>query len=104
MVSLRSIVFSGVLYLENGILNCFKKFLKKYWFGRIIYEPLHKLYRLWAVPRRRRILRKNGPAVLKRLAEVFEKHGIPYEFPGTKNADVRKKKKIVMLILWAKML
>ena len=54
-----------------------KKFLKKYWFGRIIYEPLHKLYRLWAVPRRRRILRKNGPAVLKRLAEVFEKHGIP---------------------------
>lgn len=24
----------------------------------------------------------------------FEKHGIPYEYPGIKNADVRKKKKI----------
>ena len=54
-----------------------KKILKGNQFGKIIYEPLRKLYRLWAVPHRRRILRRNGPAVLKRLAEVFEKHGIP---------------------------
>ena len=54
-----------------------KKFLNKYWFGRIIYEPLHKLYRLWAIPRRRRILKKNGPAVLKGLVEIFDRRGIP---------------------------
>ena len=54
-----------------------KKVLKKYWAGRILYEPIHKLYRLWVVPHRRRVLKKNGPAVLKDLAEIFKKHGIP---------------------------
>ena len=54
-----------------------KKILKNSRFGRVVYEPIHKLYRMWAIPRRRRILKKNGPAVLKRLEDVFERHGIP---------------------------
>ena len=42
-----------------------KKVLKKHRIGRVVYEPLHKIYRLWAVPHRRRVLKQNGPAVLK---------------------------------------
>lgn len=34
----------------------------------------------------------NGPSLIDKI--YFEKHGIPYEYPGTKNVDVRKKKKI----------
>ena len=34
----------------------------------------------------------NGPSLIDKI--YFEKHGIPYEYPGIKNADVRKKKKI----------
>ena len=71
-----------------------QKLLKSCKVGRIVYEPIRALYRVWSVPHRRRVLKRNGPAVLKRLAEVFEKHGIPYEFPGAKNTDVRKRKKI----------
>lgn len=54
-----------------------KKFLKKHSFGRMIYEPLRKMYRLWAIPRRRRLLKHNGPGVLKSLVDIFEKHNIP---------------------------
>lgn len=54
-----------------------KHVLKKYWLGKIVYEPIHKLYRMWAIPRRRRILKKNGPDVLKRLVDIFERRGIP---------------------------
>lgn len=34
----------------------------------------------------------NGPSLIDKI--YFEKHGIPYEYPGTRNTDVRKKKKI----------
>ena len=34
----------------------------------------------------------NGSSLIDKI--YFEKHGIPYEYPGIKNADVRKKKKI----------
>ncbi len=54
-----------------------KKALKCNKLGRSIYEPIHKMYRLWAIPRRRRILKKNGPAVLKDLAEIFKRRDIP---------------------------
>lgn len=67
-----------------------KKILKNSALGRIIYEPLHKLYRLYSVPRRRRILRKNGVAVLKHLADVFSRRGIPaYATYGTLLGFVR---------------
>ena len=53
------------------------KLLKSCALGRWLYEPLHKCYRLYSVPHRRRVLRKNGKAVLAHLAEVIEKHKIP---------------------------
>lgn len=34
----------------------------------------------------------NGSSLIDKI--YFEKHGIPYEYPGIKNADIRKKKKI----------
>ena len=54
-----------------------KKALKSCKLGKIIYGPLHVMYRLWAVPRRRRLLRQNGPAILKDLATIFKKNNIP---------------------------
>lgn len=54
-----------------------KKILKSCALGKIFYEPLHKLYRMYSVPHRRKMLQKYGPAVLKRLAEVFKKYEIP---------------------------
>ena len=53
-----------------------KKALKNSVLGRIIYEPLHKLYRLYSVPHRQHMLRKNGAIVLKHLSDVFSRHGI----------------------------
>ena len=51
--------------------------LKSSKIGKLIYEPLHKVYRLWAVPRRRRLLKKYGPQVVKDLAAIFKRHNIP---------------------------
>ena len=53
------------------------KLLKSCALGRWLYGPLHKCYRFYSVPHRRRVLRKNGMAVLAHLAEVIEKHKIP---------------------------
>ena len=53
-----------------------KKVLKNSTLGRIIYEPLHKLYRLYSVPHRRRVLREKGVDVLEHLADVFSRRGI----------------------------
>lgn len=53
------------------------KLLKSCALGRWLYEPLHQCYRLYSVPYRRRVLRKNGRAVLTHLAEVIEKYKIP---------------------------
>ena len=53
------------------------KVLKSNVLGRLVYEPLHKLYRLYSVPHRRRMLRKHGKDVLAHLAEVIERHKIP---------------------------
>ncbi|WP_288867045.1 SEC-C metal-binding domain-containing protein [uncultured Sneathia sp.] len=37
-------------------------------------------------------LSPNGPSLIDKI--YFEKHGIPYEHPGVKNTEVRKKKKV----------
>lgn len=67
-----------------------KKALKNSALGRIIYEPLHRMYRLYSVPHRRRVLRKNGVAVLKHLADVFSRYEIPaYATYGTLLGFVR---------------
>ena len=67
-----------------------KAFLKSTAVGRLIYEPLHKLYRLYSVPHRRRVLRKNGVCVLNHLADVFRRNGInAYATYGTLLGFVR---------------
>lgn len=50
-----------------------KKTLKSNVLGRSIYPALHKVYRLYSVPARRRRLQRNGYDVLKTLFEISEK-------------------------------
>lgn len=67
-----------------------KKMLKSCALGKAIYEPLHKLYRLYSVPHRRRVLQKRGKEVLADLIAIFKKHGIPgYAACGTLLGFVR---------------
>lgn len=68
------------------------KILKSCALGRFVYEPLHKVYRLYSVPHRRRMLRRHGKAVLAHLAEVIERHEIPaFAAYGTLLGFVRDK-------------
>lgn len=54
-----------------------KKALKSCAIGRLVYEPMHKLYQLYSIPHRKRMLRKYGRDVLAHVADVLEKHNIP---------------------------
>ena len=54
-----------------------KRVLKSCAIGRLLYEPMHKLYRAYSVPHRRRMLRKHGRYVLEHVLEVIKKHRIP---------------------------
>lgn len=66
--------------------------LKSCLLGRIIYEPLHRLYRLYSVPHRKKMLRKHGKVVLMHLVEVFKKYDIPaFAAYGTLLGFVREK-------------
>jgi len=59
---------------------------------KFFYEPLHKLYRLYSVPHRRRLLRKRGPEVLADIACIAQKHSIPvFAAYGTLLGFVREK-------------
>ena len=61
--------------------------------GRMLYPFLHWAYRLYAVPHRRRLLRKRGPGVLAKTVEVFTKNGIfAYATSGTLLGLVRDHK------------
>lgn len=52
--------------------------------GRLIYEPLHRVYRLYSVPHRSKRLQKHGPVALAGLADIFKRRGIPaYALYGT---------------------
>lgn len=53
-----------------------KKILKLPVF-QFMYEPVHKLYRLYSVPARRRRLKKYGPQVVRDLANIFDRWNIP---------------------------
>lgn len=59
------------------MIEYIKHVLKSTSIGRVVYEPLRKIYRLWAVPRRRRLLKRNGPEVVKELSAIFRKYNIP---------------------------
>lgn len=54
-----------------------KKVLKSCALGRVVYEPLHKLYQLYSIPHRRRVLKRCGRDVLEHLADVIKRHKIP---------------------------
>lgn len=59
---------------------------------KFLYEPLHKLYRLYSVPHRRRILRKRGPEVLADLVEIFKRNSLPiFAAYGTLLGFIREK-------------
>lgn len=45
--------------------------------GRLVYEPIHQLYRLYSIPHRRRILKRHGKKVLSHVADIIEAHNIP---------------------------
>lgn len=66
------------------------KILKSTSVGRFMYEPLHRMYRLYSVPHRRHLLKKYGPETLKELARQFKMHGMPgYAAYGTLLGFVR---------------
>lgn len=54
-----------------------KKMLKSCALGRVVYEPLHRLYRLYSVPHRRRMLQSRGRVVLQRIIDAFDRHHVP---------------------------
>lgn len=55
-----------------------KKILKSNAFGRIIYKPLHKCWRLYNEPHRRKKLRKYGIETMAVLHNFFEDNNIEY--------------------------
>ena len=54
-----------------------KKILKANACGRFVYEPIHKLYRLYSIPHRRHMLKRYGVDVLRHLSEVIDRHHLP---------------------------
>lgn len=59
---------------------------------KCLYEPVHKLYRLYSVPHRQRLLRRRGPEVLGDLAKIFKRHSIPaFAAYGTLLGFIREK-------------
>ena len=66
--------------------------LKKSVLGRTVMGPLRWLYRLYAVPMRRRLLQVRGPEILSNIAEIFTRHGIKgFAAFGTLLGIVREK-------------
>ena len=69
-----------------------KELLKSCSLGRLLYGPLHRMYQLYSIPHRKRILRKYGRDVLAHIAYVIEKHKIPaFAAYGTLLGFVRDK-------------
>lgn len=69
-----------------------KNILKRCALGRIVYGFVRWLYRLYAVPRRRRMLKRYGTEVLMDLAELFSRRRIPaFAAYGTLLGFVREK-------------
>lgn len=67
-------------------------FLKTFAIGRCLMKPLRWLYRLYAIPRRRKLLLTNGVDVLKDVAVIFDKYGVKgYAAFGTLLGMVREK-------------
>lgn len=59
------------------IMESTKRILKQSAIGRLVYPILHWAWRLYSVPHRRRMLRRNGKIVINKLADIFARHDIP---------------------------
>lgn len=55
-----------------------RKILKSSAVGRGLYPTIQKVWKLYAVPRNRRRLRKHGFDILKRLHALLTTHAVPY--------------------------
>ena len=55
-----------------------KRILKSSKFGKILYPLFQKAYRIYSVPKKRRLLRKNGDVILKIIDKAFQGAGIEY--------------------------
>ncbi len=58
------------------MINSIKKFLKSTSWGRELYQPLNNVYRLYSVPKRKRILKKYGYDVLKKVFEISREENL----------------------------
>jgi len=67
-------------------------FLKTFAVGRFLMKPLRLLFRVYAVPRRRKLLQTKGADVLHDIEAIFSKHGIKgFAAFGTLLGIVREK-------------
>lgn len=55
-----------------------KKSLKSCKIGKLIYPFVQSVYKLYSIPKKRRLLQKNGLALLKLLDDTFEGIGVKY--------------------------
>lgn len=58
------------------MISLIKKILKSFPLGRAMYPVLNKVYRLYSVPARRRNMKRHGYAVLDKVYEITNRHGI----------------------------
>ena len=54
-----------------------KKVLKSCAIGRLVYEPMHRMYLLWAIPWYRYLFKRNGVKTLSHILKVIDKYDIP---------------------------
>lgn len=54
-----------------------KKVLKSCAIGRLVYEPMHKLYLLFAIPWYRYLFKRNGIKTLTKILSVIDKYDVP---------------------------
>lgn len=64
--------------MVNSIKEFAKKVLKKSKIGGLVYEPLHKIWRLYSVPRGRYLLHKYGYRLFAEIDDLMCTHNIPY--------------------------
>ena len=60
------------------MVEIIKKILKRCALGRLVYEPIHQVYRSVHKPIMLHRMRRHGYEVLARMHEMFEKNNIPY--------------------------
>lgn len=62
----------------NTIKEFVKKILKNVKWGKFVYEPLHKIWRFFAIPARRCRLHRHGYRLLSEIDALMLRNGYPY--------------------------